>query len=53
MAKILIVDDEKLLVTMYKTALEAGGFQVETAGDGKEGLKKSNPRNPISSCWTS
>ncbi len=39
MYKILIVDDEKLLVKGIKFNFEQEGFQVETAYDGEEALK--------------
>ena len=39
MKTILIVDDELLLVKMYKTALEAEGYKVETASNGGKGLE--------------
>ena len=37
--KILIVEDNKSIVTMFKIALEAHGMQVTTSLDGKEGLE--------------
>ena len=37
--KILVVDDEKLLVRGIKFNLENEGYQVETAYDGEEGLE--------------
>ena len=37
--KILIVDDEKLLVKGIKFNFEQEGYQVETAYDGEEALK--------------
>lgn len=40
MAKILLVDDDPLLLRMYQTKLENDGNTVETAGNGQEGLKK-------------
>ena len=40
MAKILLVDDDALLVRMYQKKMENDGFVVETAADGVEGLKK-------------
>jgi two-component system, cell cycle response regulator len=36
--KILIVDDESLLTSLLKSRLGCNGFEVETAGDGQEGL---------------
>lgn len=46
MAKILIVDDEKQLREMLTMRLEASGYEVITAADGEEGLKKTNKENP-------
>ncbi len=40
MAKILLVDDDALLVRMYQKKLENDGFTVETADDGDVALKK-------------
>lgn len=36
---ILLVEDDPLLVKMYKTKFEATGFRVVSAEDGEEGLK--------------
>ena len=44
--KILIVDDESDFVQMVKMRLESNGFEVETANDGVEGLKKAEAGNP-------
>ncbi len=46
MKKILVVDDEVDLAMMIKTRLEANGFEVMTASNGKDGLiqwKKASP----------
>ena len=40
MAKILLIDDDPLLVRMYQKKLENDGYMVATAGDGEEGLAK-------------
>ena len=37
--KVLVVDDEKLMVKAIKLSLEQEGYQVEIAGDGAEGLR--------------
>jgi two-component system, OmpR family, phosphate regulon response regulator PhoB len=37
-AKILIVEDDALLVKMYKTKFENEGYEVIVAGDGEQGL---------------
>jgi len=46
MAKILIVEDDQLLVTMYKQKFEKDGYEVSTAFDGVEGLKKIREEKP-------
>ncbi|MDD4924842.1 MAG: response regulator transcription factor, partial [Dehalococcoidales bacterium] len=38
--KILLIDDEKGIVTMMKNYFEMSGYQVYSAYDGKEALKK-------------
>lgn len=43
--KILIVDDEKLLVKGMKFNFEQEGYQVETAYDGEEALKLARDKN--------
>ncbi len=43
--KILIVDDEKLLVKGIKFNFEQEGFQVETAYDGEEALKLARDKS--------
>lgn len=44
--KILLVEDDKFLSEMYSTKLTESGFDVETAFDGEEGLKKANEFRP-------
>ena len=39
MLTILVIDDEKVILEMFKRILEASGFNVKTAPDGKEGIK--------------
>ena len=46
MAKILLVEDEVLVRDMYKKKLELSKFDVETASDGKEGLRKARELKP-------
>ena len=46
MSKILIVEDNRVLVKMYKTKLDLEGFEVETAFEGKEGLEKLKDFSP-------
>ena len=38
--KILVIDDDPRMLAMEKTILLQGGFAVETASDGVEGLEK-------------
>ena len=40
MAKILIIDDDPSILTMLTRMLEKAGYEVDTAGNGSEGLKK-------------
>src|SRR6266571_1268170 len=40
MNKILLVEDDEILLEMYKDKFVHEGFQVETATDGEEGLAK-------------
>ncbi len=40
-ARILVVDDERNIRKNFSMVLEAAGYEVDTAGDGKEALTKS------------
>lgn len=44
--KILIIDDDALLLEMYQEKLEYEGFEVVTALSGQEGLKKAKSSKP-------
>lgn len=46
MAKILIIEDDRLLSDAYKLILEKHGHDVATAYNGKEGLKKVTSHKP-------
>lgn len=46
MAKILLVDDDPLLVRMYQTKFELDGNEVATCGDGEEAIKKLKDFTP-------
>lgn len=46
MAKVLIIDDDQLLVTMYEEKFEKDGYEVSTAFNGEEGLKKIKKEKP-------
>ena len=43
---ILIVDDEEIILSVYKLALEAEGYRVLTAQDGQEGLSLAREHMP-------
>jgi DNA-binding response OmpR family regulator len=46
MKKILAVDDEPMVLELIKTRLEFAGYEVITAADGLEGLKKTRSEHP-------
>lgn len=46
MALILIIDDSPTEVHVMKKALEKGGFQTATAGDGQEGVRLARDLKP-------
>lgn len=46
MAKILLVDDDPLLVRMYQTKFELDGNKVITADDGEVALQKAEEYKP-------
>ncbi len=43
---ILMVDDDKMLIDMYKERLELAGYKVEISRDGEEGLAKIHQVKP-------
>lgn len=45
-AKILLVEDDPLLVRMYEEKFKEDGFNVQTALDGQEGLEKATSFRP-------
>jgi two-component system alkaline phosphatase synthesis response regulator PhoP len=45
-ARILCVDDDRLLVTIISGLLKKEGYEVATALDGSEGLKKAREMKP-------
>jgi len=45
-ARVLVVDDEADLVRILQFGLQAIGYQVETASDGQEALKKARETKP-------
>lgn len=46
MAKLLLVDDEEILVQMYKKKFEDEDFEVEAAYNGEQGLEKLTQYRP-------
>jgi CheY-like chemotaxis protein len=46
MNKILIIDDEKEIVSMLSEFLSQRGYAIATAPDGEEGFKKFDTENP-------
>jgi len=44
--KVLVVDDDPMLITYLKTLLEDNGYEVITAKDGNEGLEKTKNEKP-------
>jgi DNA-binding response OmpR family regulator len=45
-SRVLVVDDEPDLVRILEFGLKAAGYQVDTAADGQEGLKKARELKP-------
>jgi len=46
MAKVLLVDDDKLTVKLYKGKFEDGGLEIDTAPDGEVALAKLKESKP-------
>lgn len=46
MAKILIVEDDPLIVKIYTTRLTADGYEVSSAENGEDGLKLAEQNPP-------
>jgi len=46
MAKILIVDDDEKMITLYRDVLSKEGFNVLTSTNGKDGLKLADQEVP-------
>jgi len=44
--KVLVVDDDPMLITYLKTLLEDNGYEVISAKDGNEGLEKTKKEKP-------
>ncbi len=46
MAKILLIDDDEALTTVFATALKEAGFEMVTATNGEDGLNKAKTEKP-------
>lgn len=46
MAKVLLIEDDKILLGMYQKLLSNHGYDVHTAMDGEDGLKKALQDHP-------
>jgi twitching motility two-component system response regulator PilH len=46
MAKILVVEDDPLMSRMYQKIFTFEGYEVDSAGDGEEGLEKARSGKP-------
>lgn len=46
LALLLLVDDEKDMLSVYQTKLQAAGFRVVTASDGAEAIKTAMEKHP-------
>jgi len=44
--KVLIVDDDAAVITLYSTVLKLRGYQIITASDGKSGIEKTKKEKP-------
>ncbi len=44
--KILLVDDDEALTTIFSSALKQGGFEVIATTTGQDGLEKAKTQNP-------
>lgn len=44
--KVLLIDDDEALKTIFQATLEKAGFTVVTAPDGKSGLEKAKVEKP-------
>lgn len=51
--RILIVDDEEIVVRSCLRILEGDDYEVEAVGDGWEALRRIDEAATTSWCWTS
>lgn len=45
--KILLVEDDPMLIDIYRTKFEENGFEVDVAEDGEEALRKIEKSSPL------
>ncbi len=45
--KILVIDDEEIIIEVIEKHLKKDGYEMYSAGNGKEGLKQLSQTNPI------
>ena len=50
MARVLVVDDEKLIVKGIRFSLEQDGMEVDCAYDGNEAIEKAKEKIGRASC---
>ena len=53
MARVLVVDDEKLIVKGIRFSLEQDGYEVDCAYDGDEAIERAKEREYDVVLWTS
>src|ERR1041384_554017 len=46
MSKVLLIDDDPIIVAMYRKTFEARGFEVQSANDGEEGFQAIGTFHP-------
>ena len=51
--KILVIDDNEIILKTTSMKLQSAGYQVFTALDGSEGVARCARKSRIWCCWTS
>lgn len=46
MTRILLIEDDPLMIEIYTKKFQEAGFEIDVATDGEEGLKKIKQRKP-------
>ncbi len=46
MAKVLVIEDDSLILRLYQKAFTFEGYEIETAANGEEGLEKARTVKP-------